>query len=92
MTIPAGRAERAATLAEAARGASRRGAPETACTYLERALAEDPDSEAEPRLALELAGALGTAGRWDEATQALSRGLRSDHAGPVREELTTSWR
>jgi len=88
MTIPAGRAERAATLAEAARGASRRGAPETACTYLERALAEDPDSEAEPRLALELAGALGTAGRWDEATQALSRGLRSDHAGPVREELT----
>jgi DNA-binding CsgD family transcriptional regulator len=88
LTLPAGRPETAAALREAARAALRRGAPEAAATYLERALAEDPESAAEPPLALELATALGTAGRWDEATRALARGLRSPYAETLRYELT----
>jgi DNA-binding NarL/FixJ family response regulator len=88
LTVPGGRAESVAVLRAAARAARRRGAPDSARRYLERALAEDPDSAAEPDLALELAGALGTAGRWAEAARVLARGLRSSHAEERRYELT----
>lgn len=88
LTLPGGRPETVAALRSAARSALRRGAPEAAVPYLERALAEDPDSTAEPELALELAAALGTAGRWAEATRTLVRGLRSPHAEALRYELT----
>jgi DNA-binding NarL/FixJ family response regulator/predicted negative regulator of RcsB-dependent stress response len=88
LSVPAGSEATAATLREAARSALRRGAPEAAVGYLDRALAESPESAAEPGIALELATALGTAGRWEEATTALARGLRSPHAGALRPELT----
>jgi DNA-binding CsgD family transcriptional regulator/predicted negative regulator of RcsB-dependent stress response len=88
LTLPGGRPETALALRDAARAALRRGAPDAAITYLERALSEAPDSPAEPELALELAAALGTAGRWDEATRTLARGLRSPHSDAPRYELT----
>jgi DNA-binding NarL/FixJ family response regulator len=90
LSVPAGSEATATTLREAARSALRRGAPEAAVGYLDRALAEAPESAAEPGIALELATALGTAGRWDEAATALARGLRSPHADPLRPELTVA--
>jgi len=87
-TVPSGSAGAVAQLRAAAGSALRRGAPEAACRYLERALAEDPGSAAEPELALDLATAQGRAGRWDAATKSLSRGLNCDGAGPLRYEMT----
>jgi DNA-binding CsgD family transcriptional regulator len=87
-TVPSGSAGAVEQLRAAAGSALRRGAPEAACRYLERALAEDPGSAPEPELALELATAQGRAGRWDAATKSLARGLNTGGAGPLRYEMT----
>ena len=53
-TEPTGDAWTVARLTEAAREASRRGAPESAASYLRRVLAEPPAPGARPRVLLDL--------------------------------------
>jgi DNA-binding CsgD family transcriptional regulator/Tfp pilus assembly protein PilF len=61
-THPGADPETVSTLREAAVGASNRGAPEVAVTYLQRALAEPPVAELEPLLVYELGAAALSAG------------------------------
>jgi DNA-binding CsgD family transcriptional regulator len=62
-TEPAGDAWTVARLTDAARDAARRGAPESAASYLRRVLAEPPAPGARPRILLELGVAEATAGQ-----------------------------
>jgi DNA-binding CsgD family transcriptional regulator len=62
-TEPAGDAWTVARLTDAAREAARRGAPESAASYLRRVLAEPPPPAARARVLLELGVAEATAGR-----------------------------
>jgi DNA-binding CsgD family transcriptional regulator len=62
-TEPTGDAWTVARLTEAARDASRRGAPESAASYLRRVLAEPPAPGARARILLDLGVAEATAGR-----------------------------
>jgi DNA-binding CsgD family transcriptional regulator len=62
-TEPAGDAWTVARLTHAAREAARRGAPESAASYLRRVLAEPPPPAARARVLLELGVAEATAGR-----------------------------
>ena len=62
-TEPAGDAWTVARLTEAAREATRRGAPESAVSYLRRVLAEPPPPGARPQVLLDLGVAEATAGQ-----------------------------
>ena len=62
-TEPTGDAWTAQRLAEAAAVAARRGAPESAASYLRRVLAEPPAPDARPRVLLDLGVAEATAGQ-----------------------------
>ena len=62
-TEPAGDAWTVARLTEAAREAARRGAPESAVSYLRRVLAEPPPPGARPQVLLDLGVAEATAGQ-----------------------------
>ena len=62
-TEPAGDAWTVARLTDAARDAARRGAPESAASYLRRVLAEPPAPGARARILLELGVAEATAGQ-----------------------------
>jgi DNA-binding CsgD family transcriptional regulator len=75
-THPEGDSETVSTLREAARGASNRGAPDVAVTYLQRALAEPPPAELEPVLVYELGTAALSAGELDLAIEKLRQATR----------------
>jgi DNA-binding CsgD family transcriptional regulator len=62
-TEPGGDAWTVARLTEAARDAARRGAPESAASYLRRVLVEPPPPAARPQILLELGVAEATAGQ-----------------------------
>ena len=81
-TPPRARPDVARTLRLAALGASRRGAPEIAVTYLRRALAEPPPGELRASLAHELGAAALRAGELETAIAQLreaTRGLSDQH-------------
>jgi DNA-binding CsgD family transcriptional regulator len=75
-TSPSGEAETIETLRAAARAAGRRGAPDFAVTYLQRALAEPPSPDLEPELVHELGKAALSAGQLDLAIDKLRRATR----------------
>jgi DNA-binding CsgD family transcriptional regulator len=75
-THPGGEAETVNTLRQAAKGASNRGAPDVAVTYLQRALEEPPSPELEPILVHELGKAALSAGKLEMAIEQLGRATR----------------
>jgi DNA-binding CsgD family transcriptional regulator len=97
---PGGQAETVATLRRAAAGASGRGAPEVAVTYLRRALDEPPADELRPVLAHELGAAALRAGDLETAAEQLraaTHGLpdaqaRSEAAGALGSALFLAYR
>jgi DNA-binding CsgD family transcriptional regulator len=82
-TEPTGDAWTVARLTEAAREASRRGAPESAVSYLRRVLAEPPAPGARPRILLDLGVAEATAGQ-PEGEAHLREALRAATDDDVR--------
>lgn len=85
-TRPRADAETVTTLRRAAAGASARGAPEVATTYLERARAEPPTEDVGPTLAYELGGAALRAGDLERAIEQLREASRSLADGHARAE------
>ena len=83
-TDSGGDAETVNTLRQAAKGASNRGAPDVAVTYLQRALAEPPSPELEPQLVHELGKAALSAGKLEIAIEQLGRATRDFADGPLR--------
>jgi DNA-binding CsgD family transcriptional regulator/predicted negative regulator of RcsB-dependent stress response len=83
---PRGDAETVTTLRQAAKGASNRGAPEVAATYLQRALAEPPSPELEPVLVHELGRAALSAGQLGMAIEKLRQATRDLADGRLRAE------
>jgi DNA-binding CsgD family transcriptional regulator len=75
-THPEGDAETVSTLRKAAHGASNRGAPDVAVTYLKRALAEPPAADLDPVLVYELGAAALSAGELDLAIEELRQATR----------------
>jgi DNA-binding CsgD family transcriptional regulator len=82
-TEPTGDAWTVARLTEAAREASRRGAPESAASYLRRVLIEPPAPGARPRILLDLGVAEATAGQPEGETH-LREALRAATDDDVR--------
>jgi DNA-binding CsgD family transcriptional regulator len=97
---PRGDEETVEILRRAAAGANRRGAPETAVTFLRRAIAEPPSSEVEPVIAHELGvsalrgGDLATAtGQLRTAIDGLAdQHARAEAAGELGSALFLSFR
>src|SRR5262249_57132634 len=87
---PGGDAETVNTLRQAAKGASNRGAPDAAVTYLQRALAEPPPPELEPVLVHELGRAALRAGQLGMAVEQLRRATRDLANGPPRAEAANA--
>jgi DNA-binding CsgD family transcriptional regulator len=87
---PGGDAEMVNTLRQAARGASNRGAPEVAVSYLRRALAEPPPPELEPVLVHELGRAALSAGELGMAIEQLRRATRDLADGRLRAEAANA--
>jgi len=85
-THPGGDAETVNTLRQAAKGASNRGAPDVAVTYLQRALAEPPSPELEPVLVHELGRAALSAGELGIAIEQLRQATRDLADGRLRAE------
>jgi len=85
-TRPGGDPETVNTLRQAAKGASNRGAPDVAVTYLQRALAEPPSPELEPVLVHELGRAALSAGELGIAIEQLRQATRDLAAGRLRAE------
>jgi DNA-binding CsgD family transcriptional regulator/predicted negative regulator of RcsB-dependent stress response len=78
------------TLREAAKGASCRGAPEFAVTYLRRALAEPPSPDLEAVLVLELGKAALSAGDLEVAIEQLRKATRDLADGAMRAEAANA--
>jgi DNA-binding CsgD family transcriptional regulator len=76
VTHPSGDVQTVDMLREAADGASNRGAPDVAVTYLQRALAEPPDAELEPALVYELGMAALSSGDLELAIEKLRQATR----------------
>ena len=89
-TQPGGDAETVNTLRQAAKGASNRGAPDVAVTYLQRALAEPPSPELEPELVHELGTAALSAGELDMAIEQLRQATRDLADGRLRAEAANA--
>jgi DNA-binding CsgD family transcriptional regulator len=89
-THPEGDSETVSTLREAARGASSRGAPDVAVTYLQRALVEPPPAELEPVLVYELGTAALSAGDLDLAIDELRQASRELADERVRAEAASA--
>ncbi len=89
-TSPGGDAETVETLREAARGATSRGAPDVAVTYLQRALAEPPSAELEPELVHELGKAALSAGELEIAIEKLRQATRDLADGRLRAEAANA--
>jgi DNA-binding CsgD family transcriptional regulator len=77
------------TLRRAAEGAGRRGAPDVAVTYLQRALAERPRAKLEPVVRYELGRAALSAGELELAIDQLRRATR-DADAPLRAEAANA--
>ena len=89
-TRPGGDAKTVSTLREAAASALRRGAPDVAVTYLERALAEPPAPDIEPVLVQELGNAALSAGDLDLAIERLREATRDLADGAMRAEAANA--
>jgi DNA-binding CsgD family transcriptional regulator len=89
-THPGGDAATVNTLRQAAKGASNRGAPDVAVTYLRRALAEPPSPELEPVLVCELGRAALSAGELGMAIEQLRRATRDLADGRLRAEAANA--
>jgi DNA-binding CsgD family transcriptional regulator len=89
-TRPSGDAETVNTVRQAARGASNRGAPDVAVTYLQRALAEPPSPELEPVLVHELGRAALSAGELGMAIDQLRQATRDLADARLRAEAANS--
>jgi tetratricopeptide (TPR) repeat protein len=85
-THPRGDAETVNTLRQAAKGASNRGAPDVAVTYLQRALAEPPSPELTSVLVHELGRAALSAGELEMAIEQLRHATRDLADGRQRAE------
>ena len=90
VTNPRGDAETVNTLRQAARGASNRGAPDVAVTYLQRALAEPSSPELEPVLVHELGKAALSAGELGMAIERLRQATRDLADGRLRAEAANA--
>jgi DNA-binding CsgD family transcriptional regulator len=89
-THPGGDADTVHTLRQAANGASNRGAPDVAVTYLQRALAEPPAPELEPVLVHELGRAALRAGELGTAIEQLRQATRDLPDGRLRAEAANA--
>jgi DNA-binding CsgD family transcriptional regulator/tetratricopeptide (TPR) repeat protein len=89
-THPGGDADTVNTLREAAKGASNRGAPDVAVTYLQRAIAEPPVPELEPVLVHELGRAALSAGELGTAIKQLRQASRDLPDGRLRAEAANA--
>ncbi len=89
-THPGGDGETVNTLRQAAKGASNRGAPDVAVTYLRRALAEPPSPELEPVLVHELGRAALSAGEFGIAIEQLRQATRDLADGRLRAEAANA--
>jgi DNA-binding CsgD family transcriptional regulator len=89
-THPGGDAATVSTLRQAAMGASNRGAPDVAVTYLRRALAEPPLPELEPVLVHELGRAALRAGELGMAIEQLRQATRDLADGRLRAEAANA--
>ncbi len=89
-THPGGDAATVNTLRQAATGASNRGAPDVAVTYLRRALAEPPPPELEPVLVHELGKAALRAGELGMAIEQLRQATRDLADGRLRAEAANA--
>ena len=87
---PGGDAETVSTLRQAAKGASKRGAPDVAVAYLQRALAEPPSPELEPQLAHELGTAALSAGELGMAIEQLRQATRDLADARLRAEAANA--
>jgi DNA-binding CsgD family transcriptional regulator/tetratricopeptide (TPR) repeat protein len=89
-THPGGDAETVNMLRQAAKAASKRGAPDVAVTYLQRALAEPPSPELAPVVVHELGGAALSAGEVEIAIEQLRRATRDLADGRLRAEAANA--
>ena len=89
-THPGGNAETVNTLRRAAKGARNRGAPDVAVTYLQRALAEPPSADQEPKLVYELGTAALSAGELEMAIEKLRQATRDLADGRLRAEAANA--
>ena len=89
-THPVGDPDTVSTLRGAAVGASNRGAPDVAVTYLQRALAEPPAVELVPVLSHELGAAALSAGDLDLAIDRLRQATLDLTEGRLRAEAATA--
>jgi DNA-binding CsgD family transcriptional regulator len=89
-THPGADADAVNTLRQAAKGASNRGAPDIAVTYLRRALAEPPAPELEPALVHELGRAALSAGELGTAVEQLRQATRDLPHGRPRAEAANA--
>jgi len=89
-THPGGDADTVNTLQHAAKGASNRGAPDVAITYLRRALAEPPVPELEPVLVHELGRAALSAGDLGTAIEQLRQATEDLPNGRLRAEAASA--
>jgi DNA-binding CsgD family transcriptional regulator len=89
-THPSGDVQTVDMLREAADGASNRGAPDVAVTYLQRALAEPPDAELEPALVYELGMAALSSGDLELAIEKLRQATRDLADGRLRAEAASA--
>jgi DNA-binding CsgD family transcriptional regulator/Flp pilus assembly protein TadD len=87
---PGGDAKIVNTLRQAAKGATNRGAPDVAVTYLQRALAEPPPPELGPVLVHELGTAALRAGQLGMAIEQLRRATRDLADGRLRAEAANA--
>jgi len=87
---PGGDAETVQLLRQAATGATARGAPDVAVTYLKRAVAEPPPPEVEPELVHELGRAALSAGDLDVAIEGLRQATRGLADGRLRAEAANA--
>jgi DNA-binding CsgD family transcriptional regulator len=89
-TRPGGDPETVNTVRQAAKGASNRGAPDVAVTYLQRALAEPPSPELEPVLVHELGRAALSAGELGMAIERLRQATRDLADARLRAEAANA--
>ena len=89
-THPGGNEETVNTLRRAAKGARNRGAPDVAVTYLQRALAEPPSADQEPKLVYELGTAALSAGELEMAIEKLRHATRDLADGRLRAEAANA--
>ncbi len=89
-THPGGDGQTVNALRQAAKGATMRGAPDVAVTYLRRALSEPPSPQLEPVVVHELGRAALSAGELGTAIEQLRRATRDLADGRLRAEAANA--